>query len=154
MQFVGWIYFLHVIVAAAFVMTTIIMQLVVARVMRSIPASPGKTEAVDFLQKRWLPIVDLIIILVGVSGLGLAYFYRVEVQSNSLLQMKIGTGTIALAAAYLNHFYFRYKKRRLAASGHNQELLAKVSRLMRVLDKVALIGGALTALLGFYIVHV
>ena len=154
MQFVGWIYFLHVTVAAAFVMTMIIMQLVVSRVMRYIPASPGKKEAVDFLQKRWLPIVDLIIILVGVSGLGLAYFFWVHVQSNSLLQIKIGTATIALAAAYLNHFYFRYKKRRLAASGHNPELLAKVGRLMGVLDKVALIGGALTALLGFYIVHV
>ena len=154
MQFVGWIYFLHVTVAAAFVMTMIIMQLVVARVMRYIPASPGKMEAVDFLQKRWLPIVDLIIILVGVSGLGLAYFFWVQVQSNSLLQIKIGTATIALAAAYLNHFYFRYKKRRLSASGHNPELLAKVGRLMGVLDKVALIGGALTALLGFYIVHV
>jgi len=67
-----------------------------------------------------------------------------------LLQIKLGTATIALAAAYLNHFYFRYKKRRLAVSGHNPELLAKVSRLMGVLDKAALIGGALTALLDFH----
>ena len=45
MKSVGWIYFLHVIVAAAFVMTMIIMQLVVSRVMRYIPASQGKKEA-------------------------------------------------------------------------------------------------------------
>lgn len=154
MHLAGWVYFIHVLSATAFVTTMIIMQLVVARVMRYIPASPGKNEAANFLQKRWLPVVDLIIIAVGASGLGLAYFFWALVLNSWLLQVKILAALATLTAACLNHFYFRYKKRRLAASGGSQERIASLGRLTSVLDKIALVVGGVTVLLGVYIVHV
>ncbi len=154
MDYYGWIVFAHAVSAAAFVMTMLIMQLVVANVMKRIPDSPGKKEGVSFIQKRWHPVVDAIIILVGLSAIGIALLNFNMIISSSIFMIKIIIGIIALGAAYCNHFYLRYKKRKLAASGRNPERLKKIGRLMPVLDKVALIAGVVTALIGWYINHV
>lgn len=154
MDYYGWIVFAHAASAAAFVMTMIIMQLVVANVMKRIPDSPGKKDAVSFIQKRWHPIVDAIIVILGLTAMGIAVLNSGMVISSSIFLTKIIIGIVALGAAYCNHFYFRYAKRKLAASGKNPDRLKMISRIMPVLDKVALIGGAITALIGLYINHV
>ena len=154
MDYYGWIVFAHAVSAAAFVMTMIIMQLVVANVMNRIPDSPGKKDGISFIQKRWHPVVDAIIIIVGLTAIGIAILNFGMIISNPIFIVKIVIGIIALGAAYSNHFYLRYMKRELAASGRDPERLKKISRLMPVLDKVALIGGVVTALIGWYINHV
>ncbi len=154
MDYYGWIVFVHAVSVAAFVMTMIIMQLVVANVMKRIPDSPGKKDGISFIQKRWLPVVDTIIIIVGISALGLAIVNYEMIIGSAIFITKIIIGIIALGAAYCNHFYFRYAKRKLAASGKNPDRLKKISRIMPVFDKVALIGGVVTALIGWYINHV
>jgi len=154
MDYYGWIVFVHAVSAAAFVMTMIIMQLVVANVMKRIPDSSGKKEGVKFIQKSWHPIVDAIVILVGLSAIGIALLNFDMIISNSVFLTKIIIGIVALGAAFCNHFYLRYVKRELAASGRNPERLKKIGRIMSVLDKVALIGGVVAALIGWYINHV
>tara|TARA_B100000315_G_scaffold43957_2_gene38928 strand:- start:1199 stop:1663 length:465 start_codon:yes stop_codon:yes gene_type:complete len=154
MDYYGWIVFAHAITAAAFVMTMIIMQLVVANVMKRIPDSSGKKEGVSFIQKRWLPIVDAIIIVLGLTAIGIASLNFDMIISSSIFLTKIIIGIVALGAAYCNHFYLRYVKRELAASGRDPDRLKKIGRIMPVLDKVALIGGVITAVIGWYINHV
>ncbi len=154
MNYYGWIVFAHAVSAAAFVMTMIIMQLVVANVMKRIPDSPGKKDGISFIQKRWHPVVDIIIIVLGLTAIGIALLNFDMIISSTIFLTKIIIGLVALGAAYCNHFYFRYVKRELAASGRNPDRLKKIGRLMPVLDKVALIGGVVTALIGWYINHV
>ena len=154
MDYYGWIVFVHAITAPAFVMTMIIMQLVVSNIMKRIPDSPGKKDGTNFIQKRWHPVVDTIIIVLGISAIGIALLNFDMIISSSTFLVKVIIGTTALGAAYSNHFYFRYAKRKLAKSGRNPERLKKIGRITPVFDKVALIGGAVTALIGWYINHV
>ena len=154
MDYYGWIVFVHAITAPAFVMTMIIMQLVVSNIMKRIPDSPGKKDGINFIQKRWHPVVDTIIIVLGISAIGIALLNFDMIISSSTFLVKVIIGTTALGAAYSNHFYFRYAKRKLVKSGRNPERLKKIGRITPVFDKVALIGGAVTALIGWYINHV
>ena len=135
-------------------MTMVIMQLVVSNIMKRIPDSPGKKDGVNFIQKRWHPVVDTIIIVLGLSAIGIALLNYSMIISSPIFLVKVTIGTIALGAAYSNHFYFRYAKRKLARSGKNPERLKKMGKITPVFDKVALIGGAVTALIGWYINHV
>lgn len=154
MVYYGWIVFFHVVSASAFVMTMIIMQLIVANVMKRIPDSPGKKDGINFIQKRWHPIVDIIIIVVGLTGLGIAILNFGMIIGHPLFVLKVSLGVLALSSAYCNHFYLRFVKRKLIVSGEETEKLHKIKKIMPVLDKVALICGVITAFLGWYINHV
>ena len=154
MEYYRWIVFIHIIAASAFVMTVIIMQLVVANVMKRIPDSSGKQDGARFIQKKWLPVVDIIIILVGIAGLGLVALNYNMILSRPLFLVKIVIGAITLSAAYINHFYLRSLKKRLASSGKESERLKRVGRIVLILNKVILIGAPVTALLGWYANHV
>ena len=154
MNYSGWLLLIHAASATAFVMIMIIMQLVVSNVMKRIPDSPGKKEAGQFLQKRFHPVVDLVIVIVGLSAGGLLYFFWPLVKVNIVLMIKITFGSTALTCAYLNHFVFRNMKRKLVASGQNPELLAKLKKITPVIEKVALVTGVITAFLGWYVTHV
>ncbi len=150
----GWILFTHIASASAFVMTMLIMQLVVANVMKKIPDSAGKKEGVRFIQTRWHPVVDGIIVAVGITAVLLAIDDWSMIRGSIILHAKVAIGFIALTSAYANHFCFRYWKRNLAASGKNPDLLKRLGKITAVLDKTALIGGIITALLGWYYGHV
>ena len=154
MNFCGWILFFHVFSASAFAMTMIIMQLVVANVMRRIPDGPGKTEGILFIQRCWHPVVDIIIVIVGATALLLLLFNGSMIFSSFFLQAKVAIGAISLSAAYANHFYFRYAKRALVATQADPERLQKLNRTTAILDKVALMGGIVAALSGWYWGHV
>ena len=154
MNLYGWIVLFHVASASAFVMTMIIMQLIVANVMKRIPDCPGKKDGIHFIQHRWHPVVDTIIVVVGITGLGLTILNFQMIVGIPLLILKIIIGVIALTSAYCNHFYFRRKKRKLTISGEHPEKLKEINTIMSILDKVALIGGALAAFMGWHINHV
>ena len=154
MNFYGWILFFHVFSASVFAMTMVIMQLVVANVMKRIPDGPGKKDGVFFIQKRWHPVVDGIIVVVGGTALLLFLFNWRMIFSSPLLETKVVAGAFSLCAAYANHFYFRYVKRSLAATQADPKRLQKLNRTTAVLDKVALTGGIIAVLLGWYWGHV
>jgi hypothetical protein len=154
MNYYGWMVFFHVASASAFVMTMIIMQLVVANVMKRIPDGPGKKDGIHFIQNRWHPVVDTIIIIVGITGLGIVLLNFQMVVRLPFLILKITIGMISLTAAYCNHFYFRRKKNKLTISGEHPDQLFKIVKIMPILDKVALIGGALAAFMGWHLNHV
>lgn len=154
MDYYSFIVVIHIIAASAFVMTLIIMQLVVSNVMKRIPDSQGKQEGVNFIQKRWIPIVEIIIVIVGISALGIAIINYEMILNNKLFIIKIIFGIIALSSAYINHFYLKYAKKRLLLSGENKPKLIKITKIMPILNKVALIGASITALFGWYLNHI
>ncbi|MDH4129027.1 MAG: hypothetical protein OEV44_09755 [Spirochaetota bacterium] len=144
----------HIITASAFVMTMIIMQLVVTNMMKRIPSSDGKQAASTFVQTRWIPIVDIIIVLVGVTAVFIAIINWEMIIHSTMLIVKIIFGVLALSAAYSNHFIFRYLKKYLSRTNNNPGLLNKINYLMPILNKVALICGAIAVILGFIRNHI
>ncbi|MBI5184620.1 MAG: hypothetical protein HZA01_02700 [Nitrospinae bacterium] len=153
MNYHGYTLIIHIASASAFAMAMIIMQLVVANVMKRIPDSPGKKDASLFIQKKWHPVVDGIIIAVGASAAVLAASSWGVIQSSPILSAKAAFGSAALCSAYANHFVFRYWKRGLSASGKNPGLLKKLGKTTAVLDKTALVCGVITVCLGWHWGH-
>lgn len=135
-------------------MTLIIMQLVVANMMKRIPNSEGKQNASLFLQFNWIPIVDIIIIIVGITAGFIAYINWNVIIHTPILIVKITFALIALSAAYSSHFIFRYLKKSLLKSNSNPNLLKKVNYIVPILNKVALICGVIAAVLGWVRNHV
>ena len=144
----------HVITASAFVMTMIIMQLVVTNMMKRIPSSDGKQQASTFVQTRWIPIVDIVIIIVGVTAILIAIHNWDMIINSTILIIKIIFAILALSAAYSNHFIFRYLKKSLTNTKKNPNLLKMISSTMPIFNKVALICGGIAALLGWAFNHV
>lgn len=140
--------FIHVISASAFVMNMIIMQLVFSNAMKRFPDSEDKKKATAFIHKKWHPIVDIIIILVGLSAALMAISAWERIASNHILLTKLATGSIALLSAYISHFIL--KPIRDKRSGNERK---KIARIMQILSKAALIFGTLTALLGWFFNH-
>ncbi len=146
--------FFHVIFVSAFVMTVLIMQLVVTNAMKRIPDSPSKKEASLFIQKKWVPVVDFIIIMVGITGVILFILGYQKVMSSPILQIKIILAVIVLTGAYLNHFILRTIKRKLASTGDQPERLKSISKVMMITEKMVLILAPIIAILGWYFNHI
>ena len=144
---------IHVITASAFVMTMIIMQLVVTNMMKRISNGDEKQAASTFVQTRWIPIVDVIIVIVGVTAVFIAIINWDMIIHRTLLIIKIIFAILALLAAYSNHFIFRYLKKSLSSTNNNQGLLKKINFIMPILNKVALICGVIAALIGWIFNH-
>lgn len=150
----GLVVGIHVLTAFAFVFTTVYMQLLMAKVMKRIPDGPGKQDAAAFIQNRFHPIVDSILLVLGFTALYLGIQNWDRIIEETLLQIKILFGLGSLASAYSVHFYLRFKKRRLAKSGENPDRLSRLTRRISILEKVAMKAGIVTLLFGIYINHV
>ena len=151
MNYYPWLVFFHVIMAAAFMMNLIFMQLVFEGAMRHFSAGTEKKAAAAFMQRYWHPIVDIIIVIVGITGLILGVINFEQIITTPRMFIKVGLGGIALGCAYANHFVFRGWKRRLAARPERSALLDKLQKISKILARIALITGVVAALFGWYI---
>jgi uncharacterized membrane protein len=145
---------LHVLTAFAFVYTTVYMQVLMARVMKRIPDGPDKQEAAGFIQTRFHPIVDGIILVLGFTIVYLAIQNWDRILQDHLLQVKLLFGLASLGSAFSVHFYIRYQKRSLARSGKDPDRLSRLTRRTRILEKVAMKTGILALFLGIYMNHI
>lgn len=145
---------LHVITAFAFVYTTVYMQLLMSRVMKRFPDGPGKQEAAALIQKKVHPIVDSVIIVLAGTALYLASRNGNRILHDPVFTVKVLFGVLSLGSAFSVHFFFRYAKRALVASGAGPERLLPLNKRIRILEMIAMKAGVVALLLGVYANHV
>jgi len=148
----GLIVFIHIICASILTLTLIIMQLVIAPALEQLPAGEQKQAVVSVIQGRWHPVVDVVILLLTLTGLYLLVVQWRLIGTTPILHIKVTFGIITLVCVNALHFYFRGFKRKLKAEG-KFERLKEITRLTRLLEKTALIFGPLTFLLGVFFNH-
>ena len=134
-------------------MTLIIMQLVVGPALGKLSAGPEKDAALAVIQGRWRPVIDTTIVILTITALYLLITKWGLIAFNPLLLVKISFGLMTLFLANLLHFYFRGVKRRLTAKGKTDSL-ADINRLTLIMERVALVTGAITFLLGLTFNHI
>lgn len=139
--FYGIVLLLHILGGTIFVMTLIIMQIVVAPAMGKVPAGEGKAAAQGVIQKRWVPVIDTVIIIQSVTAPIILIERWDMIAASPLLHVKITFGVIALVLANLLHFYWRGKKQKLKREGKTEEF-KKLNRLTMFLEKATLVCAA------------
>lgn len=152
MAWYSWILFLHIIAASGFVFTMILMQLFVSRLMKKIPESEGKSEAKKLIQTRLHPIVDAVILTVGITGALLVWITWPMALNSGELIFKIAFALISLTAAYTGHFVLRPLKKKWTRE-NNHGALQMAARISPIIDRTALIAGAIAALAGWAFNH-
>ena len=151
MNYYPWLVYFHVLTASVYFMNLIFMQLIFDNAMKKISNGPEKKEAGAFVQKNWLPIQDVLIVILGATGLLLFFINYKMIFGSGLLIAKVAAGTVSLCCAYANHFVFRAIKRRLSAKSGTAEKLQKIQKISRLSGRTALWTGTFTVLIGWYV---
>ncbi|MDH4200585.1 MAG: hypothetical protein OEV66_09420 [Spirochaetia bacterium] len=144
--------FVHILAGTTLVAMSAIMQLIVGPAIALLPWSADKNKLTDKLKKRRVPVIDGAIILQICTALYLFYFRWNMIISEPLMRVKVVFGTAALSLAFAVHFYFRYKKINLEKSG-DMSSLQIVNKQTQIMEKLVLICGAITYILGIYFNH-
>ncbi len=148
----SWVVFFHIITASAFVFVMLMMQILVSNIMKRIPESPGKESGKSLIKDYLHPVVDAVILIVGITGVILVIATWPLAVKNFHLTLKIAFAVISLGAAYTGHFILRPLKKKWTKQG-NRTALEKAARISPFIDRTALIAGVITALLGWSLNH-
>ena len=144
--------FAHIIGGTILVMSLVIMQLVVGPAASKITDVESKKNVMAAIQGRWHPVVDVAIVVQSVTAIFFMVTQWEWIAGSTILHVKVTTGIITLSIANALHFYFRGKKQRLKAAGDMDKLL-RANKLTQVMEKIALVAGAITFLLALFLNH-
>ncbi len=142
----------HIVCGAVLFMTAIIMQLVTGPALSRTDDGEGKRSAQEYIQKRWMPFVDGVIILLTLTALYLIATRMEMIGASLLLTVKVTLGATVLTLANLMHFYWRNKKRSLKESG-DDDAFKNLSKQTAIYEKMILTLAPLTFLLGVIFNH-
>lgn len=144
--------FLHIICGTILVITLLIMQLAIGPALAKIPGGKEKKDALAVIHRRWRPVVDIAIIILTLSALYLLFTRWIMIVSMPLFYIKLPFAVITLFLANALHFYYRRVKQKLIAQG-KKERLDNVNRLTMMMERIALVTGTITFLLGISFNH-
>ncbi len=142
----------HIIGGAMLAMTLVIMQLVILPGIGKISEAKEKKVMVSMIQGRWHPVIDVVIIIMILSGIYLLITRWSMIGASHWLHVKVSFGFFALASAASLHFYFKQLKKKLAANGET-ERLKKIQRRTLIIEKITLVSAAITFLMGIFFSH-
>lgn len=134
-------------------MNMIIMQNVTTKIMQMIPPGPLKKEVDEFLERGWRRVMTVFIILMIVTALYMIHAHLAMILSHKLYIVKAITGSVAIIAVALNHFYFRFAKKKNAANESEKRKINILKKVSSTLEKTAMYFAVFTAILAVVIKH-